>query len=487
MAESHQPRLYEQYGKALTTSMLNPSTLLKRSILVVFLLLSACSPFLTQTNPDATTIPPVPPEFISPPILLSTPLPPADETLNRWTEPQWDTLWLLGKRVDIEKNEIVYLNGWLSREGYGALVLSGPIHQTVEAEQIGGLPVAYQFLSNGEEIFSTSDWQRREIGGAWEVHPFEKIDPFFAWFFPLEVVPEENWQVIGKSQVAEREAEVLQSDRYRVWVDAQRGVVLRLEMLAAPPNQQISRFIQVEEIRFDIPIPARSRQIVLQEGYSPGLGERPAENVESLHGQPLEFHYLTRDVNNPASGYWIDIYSPLGFLGTLDIGSAGFYCSRSADGNRFAYLYQPVGSIETELRWVDLRRIDQVNRVQAVQNPSAPVWSPLQNTIAVTGFLKDQKERNTFVMETNSGELQRLGEGSLLPPAWSDDGKIIYSLDERYQYLLAFNPAGELIGKWRFDPENWQAPESGAPLTAEQIRQKFPRQGVDYLTRCRMP
>lgn len=71
-------------------------------------------------------------------------------------------------------------------------------------------------------------------------------------------------------------------------------------MLDAPDRPQIARFIQVEEIRFDIPFPARSRQIVLQKGYSPGLGERPAENVERFHGQPLEFHYLTRDVNNPS-------------------------------------------------------------------------------------------------------------------------------------------------------------------------------------------
>jgi len=99
--------------------------------------------------------------------------------------------------------------------------------------------------------------------------------------------------VIGKSQVADREAEVLQSDRQRVRVDAQRGVVLRLEMLDTTHRQQISRFIQVEEIRFDIPIPARSRQIHLQEGYSPGLDEHPAGKVDSLSGQPLEFHYLT--------------------------------------------------------------------------------------------------------------------------------------------------------------------------------------------------
>ncbi|KPL72138.1 hypothetical protein [Bellilinea caldifistulae] len=167
---------------------------------------------------------------------------------------------------------------------------------------------------------------------------------------------------------------------------------------------------------------------------------------------------------SPSSGYWIDIYSPLGFLGMLDIGSAGFYCGRSADGNQFAYLYQPPGSIKTELRWVDLRQIDRIARISVIHNPSAPVWSPFQNTIAVTGFLKDEKERSTFVVEINSGELQRLDEGSFLPPAWSDDGKIIYSLDERYQHLLAFNPAGELIGKWRFDPENWQATENGSAL-----------------------
>lgn len=486
MAKSHQPRLYNQFGKALTTSMLNPS-ILKRRILVVLFLLSACSPFSTQTNPTATTVLPVPSEAVSPLILSVTPLPSADEVLSRITEPQWDTLWLLGKRVDIEKNEIVYLNGWLSREGYGTLVLSEPLHQNVEAEQIGGLPVAYQILSNGEEIFSTSDWQRRKIGGAWEVHPFERADPFFALFFHLEVISEGNWQVIGKSQVAGREADVLQSDRQRVWVDAQRGVVLRLEMLAAPHSQQISRFIQVEEIRFDIPIPARSRQIVLQEGYSPGLDEHPAGKVDSLSGQPLEFHYLTRDVNNPASGYWIDIYSASGFLGTLDIGSAGFYCGRSADGNRFAYIYQPPGGVETELRWVDLRRMDLVNRLQTVQNPSAPVWSPVQNAIAITGFLKDQKERSTFVVDTHSGNIQKLGEGSLLPPAWSDEGNTIYSLDERYQNLLAFDLSGTLIGKWKFNPENWQVLENNAPLNAEQVRQKFPREGVDYLTRCRMP
>ena len=448
---------------------------------------SGCSSSIKQTNPISTTVSPALLEDGSPPIVQFTPLPPISEVLSQMVAPQWNTLWLLGERVDIQKNEIIYLNGWLSRDGYGTLLLSKPLNRRVDGEQINLVPLENQFLTNGKQISSITDPQPRQISENWKIHPFELIEPFFASLFTLEIDVEENWQIIGKSQMAGNEVIVLQNDRYRLWIDQQRGVVLRLEIFDMPEKQQPVRILQIKGIAFDIPIPARSRQIVLHEGYSPGMGERPAGNVDSLRGKPLEFHYLTRDIANPSKGYWVDVYSPFGFLGTLDIGSAGFYCGRSADGNWFAYLYQLPGSVKTELRWVDLRQIEQVYSVRDIQNPSAPVWSPNGYSIAFTGFREGEKERSTFVVEISSAEILKLGSGSLLPPAWSEDGKYIYSLDEGYQYLLAFDLSGNLTGKWRFDPENWRVIESNAPFNTVQLDQKFSRRGFDYLNLCRLP
>mgnify|MGYP000854749983 CR=1 FL=1 len=81
-----------------------------------------------------------------------------------------------------------------------------------------------------------------------------------------------------------------------------------------------------------------------------------------------------------------------------------------------------------------------------------------------------------------------MGQGSLVPPAWTDDGKYIFGLDPTYANLLMFDPnTGKQVDSWAFDPEQWQMVESSAFINNAEVNKELPRTGFDYLTTCALP
>lgn len=405
--------------------------------------------------------------------------------------PQWKTIWLIGRLMDQDKALIYYVNAWMGRDGRGSLVVSEALDKFSEQfNALAALPVAEEQLSNGGMISrtGTADWLNVE--GQWTYHPFEKTDRFMSLFFPLNLPADIDWQIVGSSIVAERETVVLEGDIFRLWVDIKRGVLLRVEVSSQEQQDVFSVSIQVEAVEYDPRIPARTMQVVPHAGHEPSLIERPASNRLDLTGKALNFHYLTRDVNDPSSGYMVDLYQEQVFLGTLDLGSAGFYCDRAADWNHFAFLYQQPSKPATEIRWIDLRNAETVNTITEVQSPSAPIWSPTRLHLAVTGYRlgEDPRQWKTFLVNISSGEIAELGPGSLVPPAWTNDGKYIFGLDPTYANLLIFDTdTKQQVSSWTFDSEQWQAVDSSAAIGNDEIDVKLPRTGFDYLTKCALP
>lgn len=415
----------------------------------------------------------------------------SEQIAKKLLTPQWETLWLIGRLVDQQKALVYYVNAWMGRDGRGSLVVSEAQDRLAELpDELAALRVAEEQLSDENQISRTGSANWLNVKNQWTYHPFEKSDRFMSLFLPSSLPSNVDWQIIGSSTVAGREALVLQGDAFRLWVDVEKGVILRLEMYSPEHQNAPLVSIQVEAIEYDPALPARTLQIAPQDGHEPSMVERPAGKLIETAGRSLSFHYLSLNASNPSAGYVIDLYLEHVFLGTLDLGSAGFYCDRASDWDHFAFIYQSQGKTTTELHWVDLRDIGNVNTIAIVQNPSAPSWSPNSIRLAVTGYRTDDvsPQLRTFVVSIPSGEVSDLGQGSLVPPAWTDDGKYIFGLDPTYVNLLMFDPnTGKQVNSWAFDPEQWQMVKSSTFINNAEVNEKLPRTGFDYLTKCAIP
>lgn len=415
----------------------------------------------------------------------------SEQIAKKLLAPQWETLWLIGRLVDQQKALVYYVNAWMGRDGRGSLVVSEAQDRLTELpDELAALRVAEEQLSDENQISRTGSVNWLNVKNQWLYHPFEKSDRFMSSFLPSKLPHNTGWQIVGSSIVAGREAIVMKGGVYRLWVDPKNGVILRLELYSDEQQNAILFSIQVEAIEYDPVLPARTLQVTPQDGYTPSLAEHPAGKLIALAGKPINFHYLSQNVNEPSSsGYVVDVYLENAFLGTLNLGSAGFYCARSADWNYLAFLSQSKDK-PTELHWVDLQDIRKVNSVEGVQNPSAPSWSPNSMRLAMTGYRTDDDSHQfkTFVISVPSGEVSDLGGGSLVPPAWTDDGKYIFGLDSTYDNVLIFDiDAGDPLKTVLFDSERWQINETTAIINNTDIDKKLPRTGFDYLTKCAVP
>ncbi|HZW03908.1 MAG TPA: hypothetical protein VFF68_08270 [Anaerolineaceae bacterium] len=468
-------------------------------LIVALAILAACAPRTAGPPAAITPAAPTADSTGEPTPVLDDPAPEIrplgrdqvpEQAIARIFAPEWETAWLLGRLVDHESSLAYYANAWMDREGHGALTVSSALNRLQEpSEDPSTLPIAAELLSDGKKILENGDSEWLHVEGQWAYHPFETADRFVSLFFPLKLAEDSDWQVIGESSVAERQAIVLQQGDFRVWVDAETGALLRLEQLDPSQANALLVSIQVEEVEYNLPIPARTLQAVGQWGHQPNLAERPADKVVDLSGKPLNFHNVTKDVVHPLAGLFADVYQGHSFLGTLDLGSAGFYCDRASDGNHFAFLYQKPGSQILEVRWVDLRDIQTVHTIGEIQSPSSPTWSPTDTRLAITGLpVGEEPHGKTFLVDIPSGAIEELGPGSLVPPAWTDDGKYVFGLDPTFDYLLLFDSdSGELESSWEFDSEPWQVTDSSAPIENKEVEAKLPRHGFDYHARCSPP
>jgi hypothetical protein len=405
-------------------------------------------------------------------------------------DPDWDTIWLYGYLLDQSIPTVYYVNAWMDRDGHGSLLVSQSVQSFAQTpEQRADLIMSEEQLSDGKRISYTVSMDWPEVEGQWQYHPFEVSDRFMSYFFPLDLPLEAEWQLIGESTLAERRVNVLAHGQYRIWIDPDMGTILRLELYNSAERDLPVLSLQVEEIAYQVTLPARTLDVVPTSGYQPTFMDRPVVDVEIVENQPLSFHYVSTDARYPADRQFVDLYQQHDFLGFIDLGSAGFYCGRSADWQYFAFLSQKSASFPKELHWIDLNVPGKINTIEGIQNPCAPVWSPNTLQIAVTGYMPGEfNGYKTYLIIIPCGEIIELGDGSIVPPGWTDDGKFIFSLDETFDNLLFFDAeTGVKISSWAFDKDQWQVIDLDAPINNQEISQKLPRSSVNYLDKCVKP
>lgn len=357
------------------------------------------------------------------------------------------------------------------------------------AEDRTMLSVADQNLSDGKLISSRVNTEWINVESQWAYHPFEKSDRFMSYFFPINLQIDTQWEVIGRSNIASRETWVIQNSQYRIWVDQATGTLLRTEIFSQEDEESKNLIIHVEEIMFNVDLPARTIDVVPISNYAPNFMDQPLPHNQDMEDSPLDIYVVNRNTYDMSQGYFADLYVTQKFLGSIDLGATGLYCGRSHDWNSLAYLYQPKNLNSATIRWVIFSDVNQYDEIDEIKYPSAPVWSPTAPQFVVSGH-KGGTEINisTFLIVPDSSEIIQLGEGSLVPPAWSDDGNYVYSLDHAYENVLVFDEKEKvLFTTWIFDSEDWKIIDENAWITNQELNEKMPRDSFRYVEKCRIP
>ena len=413
----------------------------------------------------------------------------AEQILGNLKNPIWETLWLRGHYLNGQTGNGYYVSAWLSRTGAGILSVSSAQSGKAEENFPQGLVTAYTLLTNGKSIFSPVTNQISDVNSGWQYHSLETADPFLRLFFPAPVLAGQNWQIGGISPLAGRDAVVLSSTAGNLWVDEESGVPLGAELKSPANGTTALQSMRVLEIAFDVPMPHQVNQPVPTGDDKPGLYDRPANAGFDLAGKPLHFDWVSDDVAKPQAGSAIDVYDGHSFVGSFSLGFSGLYCDRSPDGNYLAYLYSSDGKTSA-LRWVDMQKFELVHSLENVDGIGSPVWSPDATRILFSAKADDvgPGERKLFIMTISDGQVVEIGTGSLVPPAWTDDGKYVYSLDLRYSVINVYDAASsENICRAAFDLNLWVVESNSCGVTNDDVANHLPRSGFDFLATCSNP
>ncbi len=327
-------------------------------------------------------------------------------------------------------------------------------------------------------MFRNDNNQFIEAGKEWNIHSFEQADPLMAFYFGHDLANKPGLEIAGESSLAGEKVLVLKGENVRAWISMDSGAVLGIE--------DDLQSIRVLDIQYDTPLPGQAFQVIPSGDLRPNLDDRPAPAGFDPAGLALQFNWISLDLYDLSKGNLIDIYQGPYYLGSLEIGSAGFYCDRATDGDHFAYLYQGTG-LQPVIHWVDLKNINEIHEVSGYDNISTPIWSPDNTKLAFTANSKDSNPttRKVYLLEIQTGTIRELGEGSHMPPAWTDDGKYVFSLDGYYSHLQVYSldENGENYVK-DFDGDNWQLSDNSFFISNQEIAQKLPRNSFDFLATC---
>ncbi len=456
--------------------------------------LSACTSFSSPPSSTSTALPS--PTPIAEPFFEGTvALEPykgsltSAQLIESIQNPTWNTIWLRGHYLDGQTGIGYYLTAWLARSGQGVVSVSHEVAGKTGETIPDGLVTAYTILTDGSRVFRTDINQFSRVGADWVFHPLEQTNSFLSLFFPKELVYGNDFAIKGTTILAGEEVIALASEDTTLWATVHGGILLGVETGIFKDQTNPLRSMRVIDIEYDVPLPYQVNQPVPTGDDRPGLYDRPAPEDFDLGSASLQFDWVSDNVNNPLAGSSMDIYQGHNFIGSIRLGSAGFYCDRAPDGNHFAFLYSPNG-MESQLKWVDLREISNIHSFSDLEGIGAPSWSPDSSKLLFSAEAEDLGggERKLYLLDTVSDQIVELGGGSLVPPAWSDDGKYIYSLDSRYSELLVWDGVSlENVCTADFDRQNWTVAEKVCPVNNQDVANKLPRNSYVYQQKCTSP
>ena len=411
----------------------------------------------------------------------------SEEIRQRILNPIWDTLWLQSQATLVSPTGVqdnFYVQAWLDRSGTGRVLSSDQIPGSLNFNL--DMDPRWVWTSDGQKLtlfdVQSGQFDPSTANQRWFVHPLESAGQAMGMLFPSYLAPRsEGLQVVSMEQQAGRPALVVDWAYFRLWVDAETGVLLRQQTRNGEGS--VSQDIAIQSIAYDLPLPESVLSTENLENIrfeappigasssGPATPESPPQasipskiifsaktsqgveifSVGESGGQPLQ---LTHDSNespdvmntHPAcspDGTWIaftgirdgqsDIFlmypDGKGEVRLTDDPADDTDAAFSADGKQIAFVSQRDGHGVIYIMELDGTILGSLADLPG--NVSSPAWSPDGSQIAFS--LEQDGVSQIYVVNLDGSGLVNLSNypGSDYDPAWSPDGSKIafYSSD----------------------------------------------------------
>lgn len=241
----------------------------------------------------------------------------------------------------------------------------------------------------------------------------------------------------------------------RFLMDARTGFILDSQTFGGQDHQTLLSEVRVNNIYFDVDFPDQSMfdpNLPWRGGYAsdytgspepdnlptpspePALGHEPRQYIPALDGfdpgaYPLAFQYPSDYLAGEASPR-VDVFAGMYYLGKTQFGDPrAMLCSRSMDGDWFAFVSQPSRSPgpNTQLHLINLRTLDQI--MPDLPGPFSVTQfsiSPDNQKLAFFGYNSQLDPGQLYLMDLKTGETEKLltltNARSLV---WSPDAKFL--------------------------------------------------------------
>ena len=279
-------------------------------------------------------------------------------------------------------------------------------------------------------------------------------------------------QVLGEDTVAGRQTLVVDwstngrgvwPDQYRIWIDSQTGIVMRYQFYANPISDALLGEVIIVRLDLDVNFPQpdlfspwrlpdrvfvsdyRSSQIdasvLIMPTVTPSDGsrnqarQRPPPGFDPAASR-LKFQYTPEGLpRNQTStvGVFADEY----YLGDVHLTDPwSIFCTRSPDGSKVAYSFNPYGGPLIGSGWFALQAPLQVMTGTIGQRYGEFAFSQDSRQLAFWGRERDTTPGILSVIDTETGETRNVSTFvNATSLVWSPDGRQIALVRGTYDWF----------------------------------------------------
>ncbi len=360
-----------------------------------------------------------------------------EEIRQRILDPAWETLWAQGEASVYSPNGLqqnTYVQGWLERPGAGRVLTTDPLFGSLGFTL--DMDPRWVWVSDGSSLTlfdqRSGQFDPSAATKEWVSHPLEASGETIGMLFPSYLaLRSEELQVVEMSAQAGRPALVVDWAKYRLWVDAKTGVLLRQQTRAE--DGEVSSDIALQAVLYDLPLPAG---LLNPQDLGGTRFEAPPAALPTpeanLPAQPAPDSPPLKVVFQAITPQGVELFVAsdtgadlvqLTHDQSLDVEPA---CA--PDGSRIAF-----SALREGQKDIDLIDPDGSNEISLTNDPaddSEPAFSPDGTRIAFVSERDGNPE--IYVMNLDGTEATRLTDDPAndLSPAWSPDGiQLLFTSD----------------------------------------------------------
>jgi hypothetical protein len=207
----------------------------------------------------------------------------AEEIRQRILNPTWDTLWLQSQATLVSPTGVrqnFYVQAWLDRNGSGRVLSSDQIPGSLNFNL--DMDPRWVWTSDGQKLtlfdVQSGQFDPSTADQRWIVHPLS-AGQAMGMLFPSYLAPRsEGLQVVSMEQQAGRPTLVVDWAYFRLWVDAETGVLLRQQ--TRNEEGSVSQDIAIQSIAYNLQLPGgvlSTENLDKIRFQAPPIGASPSE------------------------------------------------------------------------------------------------------------------------------------------------------------------------------------------------------------------